>query len=64
MAWGGSLNKNGTDYLRKLRELESALKTLERLKEHLNQEKKKQIDVTINIIVDYINELSSRNSES
>lgn len=64
MAWGGSLNKNGTDYLRKLRELESALKTLERLKEHLNQEKKKQIDVTINIIVDYINELSSRKSES
>ncbi|MBN1802985.1 MAG: hypothetical protein JW891_15860 [Candidatus Lokiarchaeota archaeon] len=58
MAWGGSLNKNGTDYLRKLRELENTVRILEKLKENLSQEKKRQLDTAIDIIVDYMNELS------
>ena len=32
MAWGGSLNKKGSDYLRKLREADKVIAFLESLK--------------------------------
>ena len=33
MAWGGSLNKDGSDHIRNLREADNVLKFLERLKQ-------------------------------
>jgi hypothetical protein len=51
MAWGGSLNKEGSDYLRNLRDADKALKFLEGLKRELNDEEKQIVASTIDIIV-------------
>ena len=51
MAWGGSLNKEGSDYVRNLREADNVIKFLERLKQELNGEEKQIVSDTINIIV-------------
>ena len=51
MAWGGSLNKEGSDHLRNLREADKVLKFLERLKQDLNDNEKLKVSETIDIIV-------------
>jgi len=51
MAWGGSLNKDGSDYIRNLREADKAIKFLEGLKRELNDKEKLIVSDAINIIV-------------
>lgn len=51
MAWGGSLNKDGSDHLRNLREADKVIKFLEGLKGKLSDKEKKIVSDTINIIV-------------
>ncbi|MFX0070356.1 MAG: hypothetical protein ACFFAO_04620 [Candidatus Hermodarchaeota archaeon] len=51
MVWGGSLNKDGSDYLRKLRNIENVIKFLENLKEQGNSKEKEHISTTINLII-------------
>jgi len=58
MAWGGSINLKGTDYLRKIRELDKVLKFLEEFKNDINPEEKLKISDTIDIIVNYMNKLA------
>ena len=43
MAWGGSLNKEGSDHLRNLRKADSAVKFLEELKRKLNDKEKQKV---------------------
>jgi len=43
MAWGGSLNKEGSDYLRNIREADKVIKFLERIKQELEDEEKQLI---------------------
>jgi len=62
MAWGGSINFNGTNYLRKLREIEKVLKFLEDFKKELGSKDVETINKTIDIIVDYSNTLSEGKS--
>ena len=58
MAWGGSLNKKGSDHLRNLREADNVLKFLEKFKEDLNDNEKKLISNAIKIIVDHFTKSS------
>jgi len=58
MAWGGSINVKGTEYLRKVRELDKILKFLEEFKNEIGPEETKSISNTIDIIVNYMNKLS------
>ena len=51
MAWGGSLNKDGSDHLRNLRDADKAIKFLEELKSKLIDEEKQIVSDTIDIIV-------------
>ena len=51
MAWGGSLNKDGSDYMRNLRDADKTIKFLEEFKNDLNDEDKQIVSDTINIIV-------------
>lgn len=60
MAWGGSLNKEGSDYIRKLKEAEKVIEFLEGLKEDLNLEEQAALSKTIEIILDFITKLSER----
>ncbi|UCD01211.1 MAG: hypothetical protein JSV23_10055 [Promethearchaeota archaeon] len=60
MAWGGSLNKNGSDYIRKLREADRVTAFLENLKEDLNSDEQKNISKAIDIITDYISKISQK----
>jgi len=53
MAWGGSLNKEGSDHVRNIREADKVVKFLERLKQELNDEEKQIFSNTINIIVNH-----------
>ena len=53
MAWGGSLNKEGSDHLRNLREADKVMKFLEKLKQELNDEEKQIFSNTIDIIVNH-----------
>ena len=53
MAWGGSLNKEGSDHVRNIREADKVIKFLERLKQELNDEEKQIFSKTINIIVNH-----------
>ena len=53
MAWGGSLNKEGSDHLRNLREADKAIKFLEGLKRDLDDKKKQIVSDAINIIVNH-----------
>jgi len=64
MAWGGSLNKDGSDHLRKLREADRALKFLEGLKRKLNEKEKQIVSDTINIIVNHYNKESKNESQT
>ena len=58
MAWGGSLNNEGTEYLRIIRSADKTIEYLEGLKKFLSDEEKKQISRTIDIITDHINKLT------
>ncbi len=60
MAWGGSLNKNGSDYIRKLREADRVVAFLENLKEDLNHDEQANFSRTIEIITDYISKISEK----
>ncbi len=62
MTWGGSLNKEGSDYVRNLREADKAIKFLEGLKGELNDEEKQIVSDTINIIVNYYTKASKKES--
>ena len=62
MAWGGSLNKDGSDYMRNLRDADKVLKFLEGLKSELNDEEKQIISDTINIIVNKYTKESKNDS--
>jgi hypothetical protein len=64
MAWGGSLNKEGSDYVRNLREADKALKFLEGLKRKLDEKKKQIVSDTINIIVNHYNKESKNESQT
>ena len=58
MVWGGSLNKKGSDYIRRLREADKVISFLERLKEDLNHEEQEIFKKTIDIIIDYVSNMS------
>ncbi|MEE9377249.1 MAG: hypothetical protein V3V33_04350 [Candidatus Lokiarchaeia archaeon] len=60
MAWGGSLNKDGSDYIRKLREADRVIAFLENIKEDLNTEEQANFSRTIEIIVEYISKISEK----
>lgn len=60
MAWGGSLNKKGSDYIRRLREADRVISFLERLKEDLNHEEQEVFKKTIDIIIDYVSNMSKK----
>ncbi len=62
MAWGGSLNKEGSDHLRNLREADSVVKFLEELKRKLNDKEKQKVSETINIIVEHYTKESKNES--
>ena len=62
MALGGSLNKEGSDYVRNLREADKAIKFLEGLKGELNDEEKQIVSGTINIIINYYTKASKKES--
>ena len=64
MAWGGSLNKDGSDYVRNLRETDNVLKFLEGLKRQLNDEEKQIVSDTINIIVNKYTKESKNDSQT
>jgi hypothetical protein len=60
LAWGGSLNKDGSSYLRKIREADRVVKFLESIREELKPQESKKVYEVIEIISNYI----SKNSES
>jgi len=60
MAWGGSLNKKGSDYLRMLREADRVIAFLESVREELNHEEQANFSRTIEIITDYISKISEK----
>lgn len=51
MAWGGSLNKEGSDHIRELQEADKVIKFLEKFKEKLKKEQKVNVARVIDIIV-------------
>jgi len=64
MAWGGSLNKDGSDYVRNLRDADKVIKFLEELKSELNDEEKQLVSDTINIIVNKHTKESKNDSQT
>jgi len=60
MVFGGSLNKDGSDYVRKVMEAEKIVIFLERLKKDLKPNEKTIIENTIEVIENYILELSEK----
>ena len=64
MAWGGSLNKDGSDHLRNLREADKVIKFLEGIKGELNDEEKQIVSDTINIIVNHYTKESKKESQT
>jgi hypothetical protein len=61
MAWGGSLNKHGSNYIRKLREADKVIEFLENFKNDLTPAEKNYFTKTIEIITDYMTEISEGN---
>ena len=51
MAWGGSLNEEGSNHVRNLREADKVIKFLESLKQELNDKEKQKVLEIIDIIV-------------
>jgi hypothetical protein len=53
MAWGGTLNKEGSDHIRELKEADKVVKFLEKFKGRLDKQKKEKFNAVIGIIVNY-----------
>ena len=53
MAWGGSLNQEGSNHLRNLREVDNVLKFLEGFKRKLNEKENQKIADAIDIIINH-----------
>jgi hypothetical protein len=53
MAWGGSLNKEGSDHIRKLKEADNVVRFLEKFKENLAKEQKETVSRVIELIVNH-----------
>jgi hypothetical protein len=64
MAWGGSLDKKDSDYIRKLRESDKVISFLEGLKNHSNHEERVNLSKTIEIIVKHISTISEKEIEA
>lgn len=62
MVWGGSLNKKGSDYVRKLKEADRVVKFLENLKEDLSSDGVEKISQTVEIIINYISKISENSN--
>ncbi|MFX0082264.1 MAG: hypothetical protein ACFE94_10985 [Candidatus Hodarchaeota archaeon] len=60
MVWGGSLNKEGSDYLRKIRKADEVIEFLEKLKHNLNPDENVYITKVIDIIMNFISKLSEK----
>ena len=60
LAWGGSLNKKGSDHIRKLREMEKIIAFLEGFKKQLNDEDQENISRTIELIMEYSIKISEK----
>jgi len=60
MVWGGSINKKGSDYLRKIRKADEVIEFLEELKDKLNHDKQAQVTKVIEIIMNFISKLSEK----
>lgn len=58
MAWGGSLNKEGSNHIRKLREADKVIGFLENFKKNLKPEEERNFIRTIEIITKYITKIS------
>lgn len=57
MAWGGSLNIDGSDYIRKLKEVEKVIGFLESFKKTLNNEEKGKVVEVIDMITEHFKNL-------
>ncbi|MFX1375964.1 MAG: hypothetical protein ACFFA0_09150 [Promethearchaeota archaeon] len=60
MVWGGSLNKKGSDYLRKIKKAEEVIQFLEKLRNQLNIEEQACVTEVIEIIINFISKLSEK----
>jgi hypothetical protein len=60
MVFGGSLNSDGTDYLRELRKIENVISFLEELKANVEELEKQKIEDTIDILMKYGNKLAEK----
>lgn len=60
MAWGGSLNKEGSDYLRYIRKADDVIEFLDKLKEKLHDEEILEINRVIEIITKVVSKLSEK----
>jgi len=63
MAWGGFIDKDGSQYLKNMAMVEKTLKYLELLKKELNSEEKIIVEKTIQIICDQIETFSKEKRE-
>lgn len=63
MAWGGFIDKDGSQYLKNMAKAEKTLKYLEFLKKELNSEEKIIVEKTIQIICDHIETFSKEKRE-
>jgi hypothetical protein len=60
MVWGGSLNREGSNYIRMLRDAENSISFLEKIKENLNSEEQENLLKTIEIISNFISKISEK----
>lgn len=60
MVFGGSLNSDGTDYLRELRKIENVISFLEEFKANVGELGKQKIEGTIDILMKYGNKLAEK----
>ena len=51
IAWGGSLNREGSEHIRKLREVDKVIGFLEKFKEDVDEEERKIISKTIDLLI-------------
>jgi hypothetical protein len=63
LAWGGSLNSEGSEYVRKVREAEKIVDYLNKMKKELTEEKRKVIEKSVKIIEKYVMNLDSSDIE-
>ncbi len=63
MAWGGFIDKDGSQYLKNMAMVEKTLKFLEFLKKELNSEEKIIVEKTIQIICDHIETFNKEKRE-